>query len=88
VGALHAPGRHRDAEQDGPGAALGGAERALAQRPWPGNLRQLDTIIRRAYSLAVMAHQGQALRDLTLEERDVAAALGLEGRGPRPGWWG
>jgi len=71
--------RHADAVPDGTAQLSEGAERALAARPWPGNLRQLDNIIRRAYSLAVMAHQGKAPRAITLEEKEVTAALGLEG---------
>jgi DNA-binding NtrC family response regulator len=71
--------RHADAVPDGSAQLSEAAERALASRPWPGNLRQLDNIIRRAYSLAVMAHQGKTPRAITLEEKEVAAALGLEG---------
>ena len=71
--------RHRDAVPDGTAQLSEAAERILSQRPWPGNLRQLDNIIRRSYSLAVMAHQGQTPRSLTLDEKEVSAALGLEG---------
>jgi len=77
--------RHRDTVPDGSAQLTEAAERALAARPWPGNLRQLDNIIRRAYSLAVMAHGGQPPRALTLDEKEVSAALGLEGGRPEGG---
>ncbi len=71
--------RHKDAVPDGTAQLSDAAAELLTRRPWPGNLRQLDNIIRRAYSLAVMVHQGQAPRAITLDEKEVTAALGLEG---------
>ncbi len=53
------------------------AEHALLARLWPGNLRQLDNIIRRAYSLALVKH-GEAARELVLEQAHVERALQYE----------
>ena len=50
------------------------AEQMLLARPWPGNLRQLDNIIRRAYSLALVEH-GEAARELVLQQAHVERAL-------------
>jgi DNA-binding NtrC family response regulator len=53
------------------------AEHALLARLWPGNLRQLDNIIRRAYSLALVEH-GEAARELVLQQAHVERALQYE----------
>ena len=53
------------------------AEQALLARLWPGNLRQLDNIIRRAYSLALVEH-GEAARELVLQQAHVERALQYE----------
>jgi DNA-binding NtrC family response regulator len=50
------------------------AVKLLLATPWPGNLRQLDNIIRRAYVLALHA-QGGAGGDLALERQHVEKAL-------------
>ncbi|HET9960578.1 MAG TPA: sigma 54-interacting transcriptional regulator [Polyangiaceae bacterium] len=55
------------------------AELALAREPWPGNIRQLDNIIRRAYTIALLAHGGATPRDLVLEEDHILRALAYEG---------
>lgn len=75
--------RHREAVPDGSARLSEAAERTLLERPWPGNLRQLDNIIRRACSLAVMGHGGTPPRSLQLEVKEVAAALELEGGRPQ-----
>jgi transcriptional regulator with AAA-type ATPase domain len=53
------------------------AEQALLARLWPGNLRQLDNIIRRAYSLALVEY-GEAARELVLQQAHVERALQYE----------
>lgn len=50
---------------------------ALLAHPWPGNLRQLDNIIRRTYAFAV-AGQGTAGGDLVVDRRHVERALAFE----------
>jgi DNA-binding NtrC family response regulator len=69
--------RHREAIPEGRAAVSEGATRLLVQGRWPGNLRQLDNIIRRAYALALVDASGIP-REITLEERHVARALGYE----------
>jgi DNA-binding NtrC family response regulator len=54
------------------------AERRLQQASWPGNLRQLDNIIRRAYTLATV-EQGGAPQELELREAHVQQALAYDG---------
>ena len=68
--------RHRDGGGEGAPSLVPEAERLLAARSWPGNLRQLDNIIRRAYALALVDRG--AARDLSLEARHVARALASE----------
>lgn len=49
----------------------------LARKPWPGNLRQLDNIIRRAYAVA-LADRGHPAEDLWIGLRHVEHALSLD----------
>ncbi len=61
-------------------ATLGpGVEALLLAQPWPGNLRQLDNILRRAYALAIMAHAGAPPHDVVLEEEHVRRAMAYDG---------
>ena len=53
------------------------AEAVLAAEPWPGNLRQLDNILRRASALALVSG-GDAPEALRIEARDVRQALAFE----------
>jgi DNA-binding NtrC family response regulator len=50
----------------------------LARSPWPGNLRQLDNILRRAYALAVY-ESGVESHQLAIERRHIDRALLFEG---------
>jgi hypothetical protein len=70
--------RHR--EGSGPGAARLAPEAAklLQSKPWPGNLRQLDNIVRRAYALAIASASG-AGGELVLERPHLERALAYEG---------
>ncbi len=74
----------RHAEKGRPGSVTLAADavRLLEAQAWPGNLRELDNVMRRVHTLAAL--DGGA----TIEGRHVEAALGL-GRGPsaaaRPG---
>ncbi len=53
------------------------AEKRLELCSWPGNLRQLDNIIRRAYTLALV-QEGGVGQELELRERHVQQALAYE----------
>jgi DNA-binding NtrC family response regulator len=56
-----------------------GARAILLRQPWPGNLRQLDNIVRRAYAIAIMGHPGSPPREVVLEEEHLRRALAYEG---------
>ncbi|WP_437328686.1 sigma-54-dependent transcriptional regulator [Sorangium sp. So ce381] len=70
--------RHR--EGGGQGVARIGSEavKLLLDVPWPGNLRQLDNIVRRAYALA-LAERGGPGGELVLQRGHVERALAYEG---------
>jgi len=53
----------------------------LVSYPWPGNLRQLDNVIRRAYTMAI-AEQGGATPGLRVDEHHVSRALTYEQANP------
>jgi DNA-binding NtrC family response regulator len=53
------------------------AERALVAYTWPGNLRQLDNIVRRAYAFSLMEHGPQPV-ELVLTASHVERALAYE----------
>jgi DNA-binding NtrC family response regulator len=60
------------------------AQAVLLGHPWPGNLRQLDNIIRRAYAIAVVAHAGApAPQDVLIDEDSVRRALAYDGSSER-----
>ncbi|XXY45977.1 sigma 54-interacting transcriptional regulator [Sorangium sp. So ce269] len=56
------------------------AAQLLTAQDWPGNLRQLDNIVRRAYVLSFVADRAEH-PDVVLSARDVELALEYEGRG-------
>jgi DNA-binding NtrC family response regulator len=62
----------------GSAAIAGDAMKLLLASPWPGNLRQLDNIVRRAYTLALMQF-GAAARDVVVGVAHVKRAFALEG---------
>ncbi len=62
------------------------AARLLEAHDWPGNLRQLDNIVRRAYTLSLVK-LGPGLTGVTLDADEVGLALEYEGRGsPNTTW--
>ncbi|WP_437670484.1 sigma-54-dependent transcriptional regulator [Sorangium sp. So ce131] len=75
--------RHRAGGKAGEARLSPEAERVLLAQPWPGNLRQLDNIVRRAYAFAQMDRSAPP-EVLTLEARHIERALGYEaGGGPK-----
>ncbi|WP_437595095.1 sigma-54-dependent transcriptional regulator [Sorangium sp. So ce1000] len=72
--------RHRETCPDGTSRLDPEAHRALVQHRWPGNLRQLDNIVRRAYTLALLSH-GAAPREVLLHAEHVERALDYEASG-------
>jgi len=69
--------RHRERCPEGQIRLTGAAERLLIDQPWPGNLRQLDNIVRRAYALALV-DRGESAQALTLEVHHFQQALCYE----------
>jgi predicted ATP-dependent protease len=69
--------RHREAVPDGEVRVSAAAEQLLGEHTWPGNLRQLDNVVRRAYALALIT-QGNAGQTLVLEDRHFLRALSYE----------
>jgi DNA-binding NtrC family response regulator len=61
---------------DGTARAAPDAVKLLVSMAWPGNLRQLDNIVRRAYALAERSRAG---RELVLERSHIERALAYEG---------
>ncbi|WP_225413230.1 sigma-54-dependent transcriptional regulator [Stigmatella hybrida] len=76
--ARHMLARHH-AEKNPEGTVRLSPEAALRleRGAWPGNLRQLDNIIRRAYTLALV-QQGESRQALELGEAHVQQALSYE----------
>jgi DNA-binding NtrC family response regulator len=66
--------RHREAGGEGAVRLEPEAMKLLASAPWPGNLRQLDNIVRRAYAL-LLAGQAGVGGDLVIQRRHVERAL-------------
>ena len=68
--------RHCESKSEGRAVLTNEAERLLNSRSWPGNLRQLDNVLRRAYTLALV---GQATSpNMELQGRHVIQALSYE----------
>ncbi|HSP80252.1 MAG TPA: sigma-54-dependent Fis family transcriptional regulator, partial [Myxococcaceae bacterium] len=75
---------HRERFPEGRVRLVPEAEGRLVASSWPGNLRQLDNIIRRAYTLAMVDHQS-APQEVVLREEHVTRALSYEVEpGPQP----
>jgi DNA-binding NtrC family response regulator len=72
--------RHRESIPEGQVRIAPGIDRLLSERTWPGNLRQLDNVVRRAYALALMNHAPGA-QEIVLEERHFLRALSYESGG-------
>lgn len=74
--------RHRETIPGGQVRIAAGVDRLLLGRTWPGNLRQLDNVVRRAYALALATHPSGA-HEIVLEERHVLRALVYEAGGTK-----
>jgi DNA-binding NtrC family response regulator len=72
--------RHREAAGDGTVRFEPEAMKLLASAPWPGNLRQLDNIVRRAYAL-LLGGQSGAGSDPVIQRRHVERALTFDAEG-------
>ncbi len=76
--------RHKESGSEGAPHITEEAMATLLRTRWPGNLRQLDNIVRRAYVL-MLADRGDAEGPATLSQRHVEQALGYERRPEAPG---
>ena len=70
--------RHGNAASEGGVSLTKEAELFLGRQTWPGNLRQLDNIVRRAYALALGTHSGQPPATLVLDEEHLRRAMAYE----------
>jgi DNA-binding NtrC family response regulator len=75
--------RHSEAQSGVDAMMAEDAARVLAGREWPGNLRQLDNVVRRAYAL--MSGEAQSRHRALLEARHIDRALAFEGNIPSRG---
>jgi MoxR-like ATPase len=69
--------RHRARVADGEARLSDDATRALLRSRWPGNLRQLDNIVRRAYAIALVNDESPP-REVVLQAAHVERALGYD----------
>jgi DNA-binding NtrC family response regulator len=69
--------RHRETIPEGDVRLNAAVEKLVLEHKWPGNLRQLDNVVRRAYALALMSH-GQGSSEIVLDERHFERALSYE----------
>ncbi|MCC7541019.1 MAG: sigma-54-dependent Fis family transcriptional regulator [Deltaproteobacteria bacterium] len=61
------------------------AEALLRVAPWPGNLRQLDNVLRRAYVMALATDPDEGRGGVVVRAEHVETSLGSEGRDVVPG---
>lgn len=78
--------RHADAGAPGRVRISASAAVALTALEWPGNLRQLDNVIRRAHVIALAELEERATtNDLEITEEHIERATGLERAHPEDG---
>ena len=65
--------RHKERFPDGRARLSPQADQLLLATSWPGNLRQLDNIIRRAYTLALVTQRGDS--EVLLSHQGIQQAL-------------
>jgi len=76
--AFMAQRRHEESHAEGRAELTPAGVALLTREPWPGNLRQLDNIVRRAYALAVTELGGVPQRAITIGEEQLTRALAYE----------
>lgn len=76
--AFMAQRRHEESHADGRAELTPAGIALLTREPWPGNLRQLDNIVRRAYALAVTELGGIPQRAISIGEEELTRALAYE----------
>lgn len=69
--------RNKEADEPREASLTEEAKQRLLQHPWPGNLRQLDNILRRAYALFLVEAKG-AKGPIAIDARHVERALSFE----------
>ena len=69
--------RHDESGMPGEATMAADAVAELIHRDWPGNLRQLDNVVRRAYAVG-LADAGVGADRVVITARHVQGALGLE----------
>lgn len=67
--------RHKKSGQVGIAVASPEASALLAEQPWPGNLRQLNNAVRRAYAVVLADATSSTM---TIQRRHVAQALSMD----------
>ncbi len=70
--------RHGQSDEAAAASLASAAVSILTRHPWPGNLRQLDNVLRRAYAMA-MFERSSDHEELTIGVRHVEGALAYEG---------
>jgi DNA-binding NtrC family response regulator len=73
--------RHQDSRLEGGVQLSAAAARLIEQAEWPGNLRQLDNVLRRAYAMALAEECHGGVR---VEEHHIEAAVRLDGTPAAP----
>jgi DNA-binding NtrC family response regulator len=81
-GAFMVQRRHQESIPDGRAELTPEGSALLVQQPWPGNLRQLDNIVRRAYALAVTELGGLPQRAMTIGQEHLRRSLAYEWQDP------
>ena len=69
--------RHREYQESGECQVSASAARTLTLQPWPGNLRQLDNVMVRAYAFAT-ADDANPTDGVVIQEKHVRQALGVD----------
>jgi DNA-binding NtrC family response regulator len=69
--------RHAESGAEGTARIAPDALKLLCDSTWPGNLRQLDNIVRRAYAFTLLENRGPRV-DRVLHGRDVDRAFAAE----------
>ena len=67
--------RHEEGREPGGVRLTAAAAEGLRAASWPGNLRQLDNIVRRAYALAADRPANQAHEEFVVDREHIEAAL-------------